>query len=158
MRYDTQMEKLQFAIDIAAPREIVWETTIGKESYNEWTKSFEPTSFYRGSWTKGSKILFLGRDKDGNESGMSSEIAESRRPEFISIRHLGMVQNGVEDFTSDAVKAWAPSYENYTLEETAGGTRFVMAMDIAPEYKEMFEKMWPEALKKLKVLAEARAA
>jgi uncharacterized protein YndB with AHSA1/START domain len=150
------MEKLRFSIDIAAPREIVWETTIGEKSYSEWTAAFEPTSFYRGSWTKGSKMLFLGRDKDGNESGMSSEIAESRRPEFISIRHLGMVNKGVEDFTSEAVKAWAPSYEDYTLEETDDGTRFVMEMDIAPEYKEMFERMWPEALKRLKALAEAR--
>jgi uncharacterized protein YndB with AHSA1/START domain len=151
------MQKLKFAIDIAAPREIVWETTIGQDSYNAWTKSFEPTSFYRGSWTKGSKILFLGRDKDGNESGMSSEIAESRRPEFISIRHLGMVQNGVEDFTSEAVKEWAPSYENYTLEEIDGGTRFSVDMDINAAHKAMFEKIWPDALKNLKALAEARA-
>ena len=152
------MEKLRLAIDIAAPREIVWETTIGEESYREWTKSFHPTSFYRGSWTKGGKIHFLGLDKDGNEGGMSAEIAESRRPEFISIRHLGMVNNGVEDLTSDAVKGWAPSYENYTLEKTSGGTRFVLDMDVSAEHKEMFEKMWPNALKKLKELAEARAA
>jgi uncharacterized protein YndB with AHSA1/START domain len=152
------MEKLQLSIDIAAPPETVWDTTIEDASYREWTKHFEPTSFYRGSWTKGSKILFLGRDKDGNEGGMSSEIAESRRPEFISIRHLGMVNNGVEDLTSDAVKAWAPSYEDYTLEEIDGGTRFVVEMDINAEHKEMFEKMWPEALKSLKALAEARVA
>ena len=151
------MEKLQLSIDIAAPPEIVWETVIEDASYRQWTKSFEPTSFYRGSWTKGSKILFLGRDKDGNESGMSSEIVESRRPEFISIRHLGMVNKGVEDFTSDAVKAWAPSYENYTLEAIDGGTRFRVDMDIAAEHKDMFEKMWPEALKSLKALAEAQS-
>jgi uncharacterized protein YndB with AHSA1/START domain len=152
------METLQFSIDIAAPREIVWETTIGEESYNKWTQPFEPTSFYRGAWTKGSKILFLMRDKDGKESGMSSEIAESRRPEFLSIRHLGMVENGVEDLTSEAVKAWAPGYENYTLEETDGGTRFVVDIDVTHEHKEMFEKIWPEALRKLQALAEARAA
>ncbi len=105
---------------------------------------------------KGSKIQFLGRDKDGNESGMSAEIAESRRPEFISIRHLGMVNNGVEDLSSDAVKAWSPSYENYTLEQTSDGTRFVVDMNVPAEHKGMFEKMWPDALKKLKELAEAR--
>jgi uncharacterized protein YndB with AHSA1/START domain len=143
------METVQYSIDIAAPREIVWDTTIGEESYKEWTKPFEPTSFYRGSWTTGSKIYFLMRTKEGKESGMSSEIAESRRPEFISIRHLGVVE---------AVKTWAPGYENYTLEESDGGTRFVVDIDVTAEHKAMFEKIWPDALKKLKALAEARAA
>lgn len=152
------MAKLRLTIDIAAPREVVWETTIGEETYREWTKSFDPTSFYRGSWTKGSKIQFLARDKEGREGGMSSEIAESRRPEFISIRHLGMISNGVEDLSSDAVKAGTPSYENYTLEKTSGGTRFVLDMDVPAEHTEMFEKMWPDALKTLKDLAEARTA
>ena len=152
------METVRYSIEIAAPREIVWDTTIGEESYREWTKPFEPTSFYRGSWTTGSKIHFLMKTKDGKESGMSSEIAESRRPEFISIRHLGVVQNGVEDFTSEAVKTWAPGYENYALEESDGGTRFVVDIDVTAEHKAMFEKIWPDALKKLKALAEARAA
>lgn len=46
---------------------------------------------------------------------MTSEIAESRKPEFISIKHLGVVLAGKEDTTSEEAKKWAPAYENYTL-------------------------------------------
>jgi hypothetical protein len=37
---------------------------------------------------------------------MVAEIAENRRNEFISIRHLGFIANGIVDTTSEVVKAW----------------------------------------------------
>lgn len=151
------METIRFSIGINAPRETVWETVTGEESYKQWTSAFDPTSSYRGAWTKGSKILFLACDQDGKECGMSSEIAESRFPEFISIRHLGTYADGVEDFTSENAAAWASAYENYTLNEADGGTEFLVEMQTIADHKDMFEKMWPAALQNLRALAEAQS-
>lgn len=150
------MKKLQFSITIDAPREKVWETITNKESYEEWTKVFEPTSSYRGEWKTGSKIMFVSKGEDGAESGMLAEIAEARHPEFISIRHLGMVNNGVEDTTSEEVQAWAPAYENYTLTEVEGGTELTVDQDMMESYEEMFTEMWPKALEKLKEMSETK--
>lgn len=148
-------ETMHFEIVIHAPVEKVWDTMLAKESYKEWTSVFEPTSYYEGSWAKGSKIKFLG----SGGSGMVSEIAENVHHKFVSIKHLGEIKNGVEDTTSERVLTWNPAYENYTF--TDKGTETLLAIDMemppSPEskaMKEMFEGMWPKALLKLKEICE----
>lgn len=149
------MQKLHFSIVINAPKEKVWHTMLEDKTYREWTAAFNPGSHYKGDWNKGSKILFLGPDpKTGEEGGMVSRIAENKPYEFISIEHLGIVHNGVEDTTSEEAKKWAPAFENYTFKEKDGTTEVLVDMDIDEKEAEMFNKMWPDALQKLKELAE----
>jgi uncharacterized protein YndB with AHSA1/START domain len=149
------MKKIHFSKTINAPREKVWDTMLGAESYQKWTEAFNPGSYYKGDWSKGSKILFLGPDpKTGKEGGMVSRIAENRPHEFISIEHLGIVQNGVEDTTSEEARKWTPAFENYTFTEENGVTTVLVEMDAEEEFTEMFEGMWGKALEKLKEIAE----
>jgi Activator of Hsp90 ATPase homolog 1-like protein len=148
------MDKLHFKIEINAPKEKVWNTMLEDKTYREWTEAFSPGSHYVGSWNKGSKILFLGPNENGIMGGMVSRIKENKQYEFISIEHIGVVQDGEEDTTSDAVKAWAGSLENYTFKDFNGKTELLVDMDINDDFKEMFEDMWPKALQKLKELAE----
>lgn len=44
--------------------------------------------------------------------------------------------------------------ENYTLTTHDGATELQVDMDLAEEYKDMFLKMFPNALSKVKQLAE----
>jgi hypothetical protein len=148
------MEKLNFNIIINAPKEKVWNTMLEDKTYREWTEAFSPGSHYVGSWEKGSKILFLGPNENGIMGGMVSRIKENRKHEYLSIEHLGIVQDGKEDTTSDEVKQWAGSLENYTFKDQNGKTEVLVDMDINDDYKEMFEGMWPNALQKLKEIAE----
>jgi len=149
------MQKLHFSITINAPKEKVWHTMLDDKPYREWTAAFNPGSYYKGDWSKGSKILFLGPDpKTGEEGGMVSRIAENKPYEFISIEHLGIVKNGVEDTTSEEARKWAPAFENYTFKEKGGATEVLVEIDIEDENKKMFEEMWPKALQKLKEIAE----
>lgn len=155
--YTNPMEKLHFSIVIDAPKEKVWHTMLDDATYRQWTTAFNPGSYYQGSWEEGSEILFLGPNPDGSgEGGMYSRIAENRPYEFISIEHLGILKNGEKDTTSDEAKKWTPAFENYTFKETENGTEVSVDMDIEEEYKEMFDDMWPQALKALKELAEAK--
>lgn len=149
------MQKIHFSILIDAPREKVWDTMLSEATYPQWTTAFNPGSYFKGSWEEGSKILFLGPNPDGvGEGGMVSRIKENRSHEFVSIEHLGMIKDGVEDTTSEEVKKWLPSFENYTFIDKDGGTGVLVDMDIADEYKTMFEEMWPKGLQALKELAE----
>jgi hypothetical protein len=148
------MEKLHFSINIHAPKEKVWDVMLGEESYKKWTDVFMAGSYYEGDWNEGSKMLFLAPDESGKMGGMVSRIKENRLYEYISIEHLGMVQNGIEDTSSDDVKKWAGALENYTFKENNGTTEVLVDLDSNEEYKEMFEGMWPKALQKLKKLAE----
>lgn len=149
------MQKLHFKTHINAPVEKVWDTMLENATYREWTKAFNESSNYEGSWEEGSEIRFVGSSSDGSGvNGMLARIKENRPHEFISIEHIGIIANGVEDTTSDEAKKWAPAYENYTFTEKDGGTDLTIEMDSEEEYKEMFEEMWPKALLRLKELAE----
>ena len=86
---------------------------------------------------------------------MVSRIAENKPYEYISIEHIGIIQNGIEDTTSETARNWTPAFENYTFKEKNGATQVLVDMDAEDEYVEMFNKMWPEGLKRLKAIAEA---
>ena len=148
------MEKLNFSIEMNATKEKVWNTMLEDKTYRIWTEAFTPGSHYIGDWSKGSKILFLGPGQNGEMGGMVSRIKENKLHEFLSIEHLGIVQDGKEDTTSEAVKGWAGAHENYTFAENNGVTTVTVEMDSNEEYSEMFNGMWPKALQKLKELAE----
>lgn len=150
------MQKLNFSIRINSPTEQVWKAMLEDKTYRIWTEAFSKGSHYVGDWNKGSKILFLGPDEKGIMRGMVSRIKENRLHEYISIEHLGIVHDGKEDTTSDAVKPWAGSLENYTFKEVDGKTELLVDMDINDEHKAAFEDMWPKALQILKELAEKK--
>ena len=150
------MQKLNFSIVINAPKEKVWHAMLDDRPYREWTRAFNPGSYYKGDWSRGSKMLFLGPDPEtGQEGGMVSRIAENRPYEYISIEHIGIIQNGIEDTASEAARKMAPAFENYTFKEKDGATEVLVDMDAEDEYAEMFNKMWPEGLQRLKKIAEA---
>jgi len=147
--------KIHKEIFINAPREKVWDTMLGDVTYRQWTAAFNPGSYYKGDWSEGSKILFLGPNPEGGaEGGMVSRIKENRPHEFVSIEHLGMVVNGVEDTESNMVKEWKGFLENYTFNEKDGGTQLVIDVDMAEEMAKTMEEMWDKALAVLKELAE----
>jgi hypothetical protein len=152
------MKKQNYSIVIKASKEKVWDTMLEDRTYREWTKVFGPGSsgsYYKGSWEKGAKILFLGFDPGtGQEAGMVSRIADNKPYEFISIEHIGIVKNGVEDTESVEARKWAPAFENYTFKEKDGVTEVVVDIDVEDDHVKMFEDMWPKALAKLKELAE----
>lgn len=149
------MKKISQSVFINAPVEKVWNTMLDLETYRVWTKPFCPTSYFEGSWDEGSEMRFLGADENGGGvGGMISRIAKNRLHEFVSIEHLGMIKDGVEDFDSPEVKAWTPAFENYTFTAKDGGTEVLVELDTPDDYAEMFEEMWPKALEVLKGLAE----
>jgi uncharacterized protein YndB with AHSA1/START domain len=149
------MQKIHFSIHINAPREKVWNTMLSEDTYPKWTSVFNPGSYFKGGWEEGSKILFLGPNPDGSgEGGLVGSIKENRLHEFVSIEYLGIVSNGIEDTTSEEARKWSPAFENYTFVDKDGGTEVLVDIDVADEYKIMFEEMWPKGLQMLKELAE----
>lgn len=144
------MEKLVFSTSINASPEKVWNILWTDATYRKWTAAFMEGSYAVTDWKEGSKVLFL----DGKGMGMVSRIAVNRPNEYMSIEHLGEVKDGVEDTTSDRVKAWAGAHENYTLKKISDQTELTIDMDITEEYKEMFAQIWPKALANVKQLSE----
>jgi uncharacterized protein YndB with AHSA1/START domain len=146
--------KMHYEIHIHASAEKVCKTMIDEKHYNEWTAAFNATSRFEGSWDKGSKIVFLGTGEDGKIGGMVSRIEENIPNKFISIEHLGMINDGKEVMTGPEVDAWAGAHEDYTFSEENGGTRVSVDIDTNEEYKTYFEETWPKALQVLKRICE----
>lgn len=151
----SSVKRAQFTATINAPVPTVWRLMIGPESYMRWASAFAEGTYFEGSWEAGAKIKFL---SPPSGDGMVAEIAENRKNEFISIRHLGMIANGVEDTTSESVRAWAPAYENYSFISVPGGTQLVVELDVLDEWEQYMNEAWPRALALLKQLSEAETS
>ncbi|MXW04411.1 MAG: SRPBCC domain-containing protein [Gemmatimonadetes bacterium] len=143
-------EKLRYSITINASRDKVWQALFEDESFRRWTSLFAEGSYFVGDWSEGSEIRFLNAGNDG----MISMIDANRTHEFMSIRHLGYIVNGVEDTDSDEVKSWTPAFENYTLKDVEGGTHLTVETDTFNDYVEYFNETWPKGLDEIKRIAE----
>ena len=149
------MKKMNMEIEIDASNEKVWASIVDVNFYRLWAEEFMEGSYFEGGWNKSDTIQFLAVNESGNKEGMVSEIAESDYPKYISIRHLGYIMDGVIDTTSDMVKAWSPSYENYTLEALGDQkTKFKLDMDVEDQYYDMMLEMWQRAMLRLKQVSE----
>lgn len=148
------MEKLQFKTIINAPAQKVFSTLTGRETYQQWTAEFDPTSSYEGSWEKGSKIIFTALDKAGKRCGMVSEIAENAANRFISIRHFGILDGEKEITEGPEVEKFSGGLENYSFEESNGITTLSVELDSLEEYISYFKETFPKALEKLKAICE----
>jgi hypothetical protein len=149
------MEKLRFNIEIYATREQVWDAIVNVEKYRIWTAPFYPGSYFVGGWNTGDTIRFLALNEAGEKGGMVAKIHSSVFPHHISIQHLGFVTNGVDDTTSEEVKKWAPSFENYTITSINEAiSLFEVEMDLNEEFFETMLEIWPKALDELKNVCE----
>ncbi|WP_130176225.1 SRPBCC domain-containing protein [Cryobacterium sp. SO1] len=151
------MQSQRYEIAVHAPVEVVWETMLDDTTYRLWASTFQPGSYFEGSWLPGSEILFLGDNEDGTASGMVGVIAEHRPHEFVSIEYRGQIVNGIEDTTSDDARAVAGTHEKYTFTEADGVTTVVVDIDVDNRYADMFAEMWPRALIALRELSETEA-
>ena len=151
----SKTERVHYEILINANVEKVYRTTIDEKHYSGWTAEFNPTSHFKGSWEKGSKILFLGYAQDGTVGGMVSRIRENIPYRYISIEHLGIVENGKEVLCGPEVDIWAGAMENYTFTQRDEKTLMSVDTDTTAQYKTYFQNTWPKALQKLKTICES---
>ena len=86
--------------------------------------------------------------------GMVSRIRENIPNRFVSIEHLGIIEDCKEIYCGPKVDLWAGALENYSFSEDNGKTLVRVDQDVKKEYRPYFERTWPEALIKLKEICE----
>ncbi len=142
--------KLHFTIDIAAPREKIWQILWDDVTYRQWTSPFMEGSYAISDWKEGSKIQFLAPDG----GGIYSIIERLNPPEYMSFKHLGEIKGGKEQPNEDGTNLWNNAMENYTLKEHNGVTTLEVDLDGANEYVSYFQGAFPKALSLVKSLSE----
>lgn len=149
------MQTLQFSIDINAPAARVWDILWSADTYGEWTSYFNPDNSFgaiQSDWQTGGKTLFL----DGSgKNGMVSTIKSMDKPYQITFAHVGTLENGVEDTSSEEVKTWAGTLEEYRLSENEGRTTLYASVQTQEQWANNLSQGFDRGLKKVKELAEA---
>jgi uncharacterized protein YndB with AHSA1/START domain len=148
-------ETVHFEILIHAPVEKVYQLMLADETYRQWTSVFCQGSYYEGTWEKGTKIVFIGPDAEGNKGGMVSFIRENIPNRFVSIEHRGILDKDVEIMSGAMVDSWAGCQENYAFSNENGATRLMVSLDVNQEWKGYFDETWPKALELLRQICEA---
>jgi hypothetical protein len=146
------MKKERFSIDINASKEKIWQILWSDDSYRHWTSVFNAGSYAVSDWKEGSKIQFLSSDG----SGMFSVIEKNTPNEFMSFRHMGIIQDGQEQHIDQENEDWSGATENYSLRETNGKTNLSVEMDVTDDFQQFFRETFPKALEKVKELAESQ--
>lgn len=146
-------ETMHFERIINCKVERVYKVMLDEEKFKDWTAVFMPTSHFKGSWVKGSKILFLGKNKEGNLEGMVSKIRENIPNKFVSIEHRGFINNDEEITTGPEAEKWK-GLENYTFTAMNDKTLLSVDMDTSPEMWNYFMETWPKALDRLASICE----
>ena len=141
------MNQLHFSIDITAPRDKVWRVLWDDASFRDWTSVFAEGSYAVSDRNEGSTIQFI---DPSSRNGMSAIIEKKRPGEFMSFRHEAEIENG----KVQPPAAWSGAHENYTLTANDGRTTLTVDLDAPDDYREMFEGKFPEALQRVKQLAE----
>ena len=146
------MKTLQFTKEIKAPAQKVWDTLWNETTYPQWTRPFNPNggSVMQSDWQVCGKTLFL----DTKGSGMVSTIRTKNEPYEMVFEHLGEVIDGNEDTTSEKVKSWAGSLEEYHLSERDGSTTLKASVQTGEEWEEMMNHGFTEGLEIVRKLSE----
>lgn len=146
------MKRLEYKIEINADAMRVYHTILGKDTYAQWAEVFGSTSTAQGTWEEGSEMRFIGTDEEGNEGGMISKVEKNIPGKVIELSHQGYIQNGVVH--SGAESDWYGAQEIYGMTEKNGITHLTVEIDTEDSHAAYFEEKYPEALRRIKSLAE----
>jgi uncharacterized protein YndB with AHSA1/START domain len=148
------VRRLEFDVHIEAPRERVWHTMLDEVSYRQWSAAFAAGSHYVGDWSEGNLIRFVAPGPGGKDSGVICRVTELRPYERVTMTTAGLIENGVEDTGSEALRAWDGAIEQYTFRDAGQGTDLHVTVDTIDAWFGMMERVWNGALPRLKTLAE----
>lgn len=146
------METLSYTIEINASKNKIWDVLWSPETYPEWTRYFAPDCQMKTDWQIGGKTYFT--DAQGN--GMVATIDLLDEPNAVVFKHLGMIENGVEDTESATVKQWSGIQEKYFLTGLDNGMVKLQAeTQTTDEWKDHMNTGFTKGLEVIKELAEA---
>ena len=90
------MEKINFSLDINAPKEKVWKVLWDADTYTKWTGVFAEGSQAVTDWEEGSKVLFT----DGTLKGLI-ELCEIRFGQNLALYKIERKERGQETAIED---------------------------------------------------------
>ena len=144
------MQKLQFTIEIKAPREKVLHTLWDDKSFRDWGNIIDEGQYMAGEIKEGNEVHFI---SSVNGYSVTSLIEKLVPNEFVSFRQMSDTKDSGKQKRE---KEWTGGRESYELTEKYEVTTLVVKIDVPAEQEETFKIRFPRALKRIKALAEER--
>lgn len=145
------MMELTYTVTINAPKSVVWDTMIEKDTYTQWTKAFSEGSDYTGTWGKGEELDFL----DPGIGGTRATVEVFEPHEKTVLKHKAILDAQSQPTTPDENgEKWLGSTEEYILSDDDGGTLLTVNVATDEAFRKMFDESWPKALALLKTICE----
>ena len=145
------MEILNYEILINASPQKVWRILWDPDTYTQWTQYFAPGSSMHSDWQVNGRTVFL----DANGDGMVSTITELEEFKVVTFKHLGMLEDGIEDLDSESVKKWSGVLEKYVLKNVNGSTKLGVELETSKQHVELMNNGLKRGFEIVKQLAEA---
>jgi hypothetical protein len=142
------MKKIEFSIAIKAAKEKVWVTLWEDATFRDWASIIDEGTYMKGIMKEGNEIQFL---SSVNGYGVTSLIAKLIPNEYVLFRHRADTK---ETGQQEREKEWTGGTESYSLAEKKGVTTLIVKTDVPDEQEETFSIRIPEALERIKTLAE----
>jgi hypothetical protein len=142
------MNEIQFSVDIKASRHKVWETLWQDATFRDWANIIDEGMFIKGALKAGQEIEFI---SSINGYGVTSLVDKFIPNELAVFKHRADTQ---EDGVRKRDNEWTGGAERYSLTEKNGTTTLTLTSDIPREQEETFNTRLPQALARIKTLAE----
>ena len=142
------MKTIEFSIEINAAKECVWATLWEDATFRDWASLIDEGTYMKGIMKEGNEIQFL---SSVNGYGVTSLLATLDPNEYVLFRHNADTK---ESGQQEREKEWTGGTESYSLSEKNGVTTLIVKIDVPQEQEETFRIRIPEALERIKTLAE----
>ena len=142
------MKNMELSIEIHASKDKVWATLWDDATFRDWASLIDEGTYMKGIMTEGNEIQFL---SSLNGYGVTSLIAKLSPNEYVLFRHNADTK---ESGQQEREKEWTGGTESYSLYEKNGVTTLIVKIDVPQEQEETFRIRIPEALERIKTLAE----
>ena len=134
------MEKMQFTIEIQAPRKKVWSALWDDKTFRDWGSVIDEGQYMVGDMKEGNEVQFI---SSVSGYGVTSLIEKLIPNEFVSFRQMADTKDSGKQ---DREKEWTGSTESYSLAENDNSTTLTINIDVPPEQEETFKIRMPKAL------------
>lgn len=147
------MKNIRHSIEINASKEKVWDVLWGDQTLRDWASIIDEGTYMDGTLQEGNEIRFL---SSVSGYGVASRVEKLIPYKHVSLRQISDIKVGKDGVIEERAKQWTGGMESYELEESNGKVTLSVTQDTPEELVEYFEKKLPQALERLKVLAETK--
>ena len=148
------MQNMQHSIEIDASKEKIWNVLWSDNTFRDWSSIIDEGTFMVGNLEEGSEVNFIGNKTEGVSYGVTAKVEKLTPNELISFTRIADIQVNEDGSISKRDKQWAGSLESYELEEHDHKITLSITQDVPEELVEYFQAKLPQALERIKELAE----